>query len=143
VNEEVQARLLKYLDALETGVTKAGEFAAGEIGQTVKEFIAWRVADSILGALAMLAAAGLTVWIFGRAKKYCLAKSQDQRLSSVAKEEWQIASTLSSIGQNLLPFVFLVFLCMYVHSGIKVMVAPRVVLLEEVGAIVKNYGGKK
>jgi len=142
VNEDLKDRLSRYLDALESGVTKAGEFVGGEIGETVREFIVWRITESFVSAGVLVVAAVVAAFLIRRARDYALRMAGDEA-NKLTREDWLTGSRVLSVFMYLAPILLSFFVVQSVHRGVKAVVAPRVVLLEEVATVVKTYGGQK
>lgn len=145
MNEELKAKLVSYLDVLEAGAKKAGEFAATEVPETIREWLMWMAIERFTYAAAYLV---LSLAMFlgglwaGRHLYAAFIKNRDLRLEqkksySTSDEDffWN-AALLCRIAQglSLIPLVF--GTGYWAMHGTKVLVAPRVVIIEEVSHII-------
>lgn len=129
MNEELKGRLVKYLDNLEVAATKAHNFAAAEIPETIREYLLWLAIERSAYAVLFLIAA-IVVIILGkmaRASARDLRDSDDRNIALFFS--WSVPTAFASI-----------LVCVgvtYALSATKAIVAPRVVMVEEVAKIVK------
>ena len=148
MNPELQGKLVAYLDALERGAQKVGEFAADEVPQTIREWLVWLAVErfGIAAVLLIVCALLLTAgrWL---ARKFA-AMEQEERQRVAAKQpadrSWRDESWANSLwgwsvvmritqGLSVIPFLISFY---WTFQGVKVLVAPRVVLVEEVSKLV-------
>jgi len=134
VDDDLKGRLSKYLDALERGAQKAGEFAEAEIPATIREWLIWQACESGVIALGFLIAAVVAYLLCTkglRAAKNAPMMHQMDRDPLIA---------LAWAGRVLIPAALLIG---FVYNGlhtVKCIVAPRVVVVEKAAELVK---GKK
>lgn len=150
MNPELQAKLVTYLEGLEQGAVKAGEFAEREIPETVREWLMWLAIErfTYCGAflIASVAAFLLIRWCarlsYREWEKYvdewkALDPKKQPPFRCLDHTQWNgwlaltiiqyIAFTLLSIGT--------------VHwalAGLKVIVSPRVVIVEKVSELIRG-----
>ena len=142
MSDELQKKLLSYLDVLEAGAKKAGEFAQTEIPEAVREWLTWLAIErfSYAGVFLLLASVMFGVgWRMGR-KCYdlyqrCGNKEDTEAYcwSSDTIWNWAFAFRMLQVA-SVAPLIF--GTGYWTLQGMKVVVAPRVVIIEEVGRLV-------
>lgn len=131
MNPELQAKLVHYLDVLEKGAQKAGDFAEAEIPQLVREWLIWLAIERFGYAIMFLVACVALQWAFRvlfRSAKYYTAQDDD-----VLVPCW-FGSVLTAIAFTVCAFQAFD----WTLSGVKVLVAPRVVVVEKLAETVKH-----
>lgn len=125
MNEELQDRIAKYLDALEMSATNAGQFAIEQAPLVAQEYLAWCFYSALVVAVALLAAGSLGLGAtFFACRRYVKGKD---------------ITDCPEIMLSIIPT--LISACMVTASveraaaALKVAVAPRVVLLEKVAEL--------
>jgi hypothetical protein len=137
VDDQLKARLEKYLDALEKGAQKAGEFAEVEIPQAIKEWLWWYGIEHAIYALCFLAG----IVVVGVVCHSLLRKSRAWAPTSTWDKEVRGNCVGAAwTGRVLLPLLLSIGLVHHLMEVIKVVVSPRVVLIEKVADVIK---GKK
>lgn len=141
MNDELQKKVLNYLDVLEAGAKKAGEFAETEVPQTIREWLTWLAVERFSYAAAFLVASSTVFFVglwAGRKLYTSYVETRSRRLAenksySTGEEDycWN-AAVFCRVAQaiSLIPLVF--GTGYWTMQGTKVLVAPRVVLIEEV-----------
>lgn len=137
MDENLKARLDKYLDALEKGATRAGEFAEVEIPATIREYLVWYGVEHAIYAVCFVAVA-LVCFLMGRRFYPAVKKYLDD--NQAWDEPPVIGLVVSWILKNLVPWLFLIGFVVHAMDVVKVCVSPRIVLVEKVADVVK---GKK
>lgn len=124
MNEELEKRLLKYLDALESSVKTAGDFAADQVPDVCQQFLAWEFWSCILFA-AM--AVGFAIAFAGM----CVRWKRSAAWDAECAYSWGASLAFAGVVlSTVLAFVA-------VYHAVKVAVAPKVVLLEKVSTMIR------
>lgn len=126
MEKDLTQRLGLYLDEIEKAVKTGGEFAAEQAPLLVQEFLAWTFWEATLAMVASLAAAAL----LGLACRK-LVKWNHAAESYVDAEPLIVGGVVT----GLVGLMMLIPAAINAHKMVKVSVAPRVVLVEEVGRI--------
>lgn len=148
MNPELQAKLVQYLDGLEKGAAKVGEFAEREIPETIREWLLWLAVERFTYAAALLISATVLIVLLRRLhaaipgwtakdienekKRFPMIYRDREPTASDASCEvywllatagWCLAAVLAIVGgwQAL--------------QGVKVLVSPRVVIVEKVAEL--------
>lgn len=135
MRDELQKRLMAYLDAAERGIREAGPVVGGELEALVREFMLWRMIDFGCHSAFWLVALGLSVWCWVRAVKW--VKGNPDTFNGISGPPVEVClSAVNVVGIGLT--LALGWQATW-HAGqaVKVKVAPRVVVLEEVSRLVK------
>ena len=125
MNEEfivgVETRITKYLDAIESTSSHAGDFVLEQTPLVVQEFLNWYFYSHLVYGLTWLffslifGVVSLVLW-----KKF----AEDDALGTM------MAISISTMG-----FLFIMFVVNAI-SVVKVTTAPRLILLEKVGELI-------
>ena len=126
MEKDLTQRLGLYLDEIEKAVKTGGEFAAEQAPLLVQEFLAWTFWEATLAMIAWLLAAALLGLM---CRKFC--KWGRAAVSYLDQNPLFLGCVLS----GLFGLVMLIPAAINAHKMVKVSVAPRVVLVEEVGRI--------
>ena len=126
MNEEfktdIESRITSYLDAIEASAGTAGEFVAEQTPLVAQEYLAWLFWGSVMKS-AGLGVAFLLLSIVIYVAVRCMKKH----------EVWEVSPFLA------FPIFGLIFSSFELVRGliqvVKVIVAPRVVLLEKVAEL--------
>ena len=131
MDERFKDKALSYLDKMEAAAAKVGEFAETEIPETIREWLLWLAVERFAYAAAFLAVAIVFVVV--------------SRKTLAAAGGWKGVGN-SPVGEPVAVVVILMWLASagcfigagsWSLHGLKVVIAPRVVLVEEVAKIVK------
>jgi len=142
VNPELQAKLVAYLGALEKGAEKVGDFAEREIPATIHEWLVWLAVERF--AYAALFLVGMLVAFFGIRWLARLSYSTwDEFRKTEAYTKFQddsnwngwLALTILQVTATGLLSIGLIYWSM---QAVKVIVAPRVVIVEKVAELVSS-----
>lgn len=141
VDEQLKAKLIAYLDKMESAATAVGDFAAVEIPATIREYLTWLAVEHATYAVMHLTP--LLIWLFLRTTLNGAITWADK-----SDAEWE---TPLPIGARFLKwgglgFAFFHFNVMgvpHAMTSAKVVFAPRVVILEKVGSFVGAVKGAK
>lgn len=140
MNEELKAKMLAYLGKLESVAEKASDFAAAEIPETVREYLRWLVVEHVAYALAGFVP--MILWLCClRVMNRWQAYGDDQRKINKWDNDHACFSRATKYGGFLVAAIAIVFITgSQVLKATKVVVAPRVVILEEIAKLtgVKN-----
>lgn len=128
MNDELKARLTKYLDALEAGVAKGGDFIGDQAPEVAREWLAWEFWDSITIAVVFLLAAILCGFAVRLVAK----------METPASDDAKTSLSILALGLLVLIGLSLFMIASYGKAAVKVCVAPRVVLIEKVAEVVKG-----
>lgn len=141
MNPDLQAKLVTYLDSLEKGAAKVGEFAEREIPETIREWLLWLAIERFTYAAAFLVAAIVTAVIARR------VAAIHRRWADEYVVKWpnSLVDYTGVYVSQAIGFTVAV-LCLlgvghWAIQGTKVIVAPRVVIVEKVAELAKG-GGK-
>lgn len=133
MGDELQKRLLSYLDAAEKGIREAGPVVGGELEALVREWLTWMFIERVGLAVLFVALASVTVvmttWAWRAAGRL------DSMDRPPARAVWAVLGTLAAIGLAAGGGHWAL-------QAVKVRVAPRVVVLEEVARLVKPVAPK-
>ena len=142
MNDELQKKLLIYLDVLEAGAKKAGEFAQTEIPEAVREWLTWLAIERFSYAAVFLLLSVMMFVVGLRSGRQCYDlylrcwNKEDKEAYAWSSDTiygWSVASRVLQAA-SLVPLIF--GTGYYLMQGTKVVVAPRVVIIEEVGKLV-------
>lgn len=118
VNPDLQAKLVTYLDGLEKGAAKVGEFAEREIPETIREWLLWLAVERFTYAALCLLGVVIVAAIMRKLLKQCKGDED------VAVPVWLFGGTALCFG--------IFGTVHYGMAGAKVVIAPRVVIVEKV-----------
>lgn len=130
--EEIQARLLRYLDQMESLISQGVELGKDEVPQFVNELLQWVFWSNCLNIVCfVIILAGLGALI-RFSHRYNLDQSNDDApprfiVIGIAYVVGIIISIVM-IGDGILPSV---------RKVVKVQVAPRLVIVDELKSLVK------
>jgi hypothetical protein len=123
VSEEVQAKMLQYLQQFEAGVKSAADFSAEQAPLVVQEFLAWEFWSNFIGGLSC--AFAMIVVLIGAFIVYKKAEEGSAE---------RIVATVLTFAFSIL---LLIPTSIHLSRALKIKVAPRVVVLEEISKLVK------
>ena len=125
MNDELQERLSRYLDALEASATNAGQFVAEQTPLVAQEYLAWCFYGALIIAVASLAGGslviGLTLFAFRKQTK--------------GKDIIDCPELVLGVIPLLLSALLIAISVDLAAAALKVAVVPRVVLLEKVAEL--------
>ena len=125
MNEEIQQRITKYLDAIEASAQGAGDFVSEQAPMVAQEYLAWVFWSSALGAVGLMVA-GVTGLVFS-----VLFLKQFLKNKEFIEHPEAMLTAIPIIIAGLAVGVGL----QNAGTALKVSVAPRVVLLEKVSEL--------
>lgn len=152
MNPDLQAKLVTYLDGLEKGAAKVGEFAEREIPETIREWLMWLAIERFTYAALFLVgsvAAWLLIRWFARLsyrewekyiddwKQLTGQKPQYRYLDHTHWNGWLFLTIVQWAAAILLSIGTVT----WGLQATKVIVSPRVVIVEKVAELAK--GGAK
>lgn len=132
MDEQFKAKLLSYMDKVEAGLQKGADFAEQEIPLAIQEWLMWLAVERFSYAAAFLGGA-IVVGVMAR-KLW----RQDFSVFDAAGGITFRASRIASLALWLIFPILMAASFTWAMSGVKVLVAPRVVLVEEVAKLVKD-----
>lgn len=121
MNTEIQERLTKYMDHLEAAATGVSDFASEQAPLVIDEYITLCLYNAVVAAVTI----GLLTLCFLFSAFYCGVKQYRLR-DEINDGAWGVAAAVIC-AVSALPIAFFVG---SVLDIIKVIVAPRVVILE-------------
>lgn len=122
MNDELKTKMLEYLQQFENQIKEAGEFAKSEVPLVVQEYLQWQILSNLATALMFIAGAIFIQIFFGRL------------IERLVQEE---EKTPARIFLGAVVLMLFIFAMPPAHSAAKAHVAPRVVILEKIGELVK------
>lgn len=125
MNPEIADRLTKYLDTLEKGLDKAGDFIAEQAPLVVQELLAWRFWEAAMLAVVLALGVLLCIALWKPAKHFQI-------------DDYDECGPL--FARIILATTITVMTGFAIQNGIaavKVKVAPRLIVLEEVRHLAK------
>lgn len=126
MNDQLRDKLIRYLDALEAATQKAGDFASAEIPEAIREYLMWLTIERFAFAIAFTIPVIVWLIVHGRIKA-AMAKLDKYDLAPVGLFYW-----MARVGI----YAFLIGTLHWGLAGVKVVIAPRVVIVEEIGSFV-------
>lgn len=133
MNEELQTRLLKYMDHLEQYAQQGGDFVAEQTPLLVQEFLAWEFWYHLAWGACMLVVS-VAMWsacvMCLRAAKYAFKEDRDNL------DGFMPFVLLAPIVGGIAALLF-VSAFNGLASAAKVHMAPRVYLLEHIAEMAK------
>lgn len=132
MDEQFKAKLLSYMDKVEAAAQKVSDFAETEVPEAIKEWLTWLCVERFSYAAAFLVGA-VVVGVVAR-KLW----RQDFSVFDDAAGITFRASRIASLALWLIFPILMAASFTWAMSGVKVLVAPRVVLVEEVAKLVKD-----
>ena len=121
VNEEVQQKMLEYLQTFEQGIKKAGEFSAEQAPLVVQEFLQWVIVSNVV--LGILAGGLLLLSVSIAIRYHWKLEGEDKAFL------WLFAAVpIIAFG--------IAFVTCGERAG-KAWIAPRIVVLEKISTLVK------
>jgi hypothetical protein len=127
MNEEIKNRIDGYLDAIQSSAQQAGEIIAEQTPLVAQEFLAWYFWDSVTFAIIALIVFSFTsIATYVGLQKSLEAIDSDSEMADL-------------VPLMIFPVMLLIlsggFALENIRCAMKVSVAPRVVLLEEVSKL--------
>lgn len=127
MNEEIQQRITKYLDAIESQASSAGDFVVEQTPLLAQEYLAWEFWSSVINSVALLpVGVALAICCILGFRAFWKCENREQHPEVVIL-----------IVPLLLSFACFLQSVDLGRRAVKVSVAPRVVLLEKVSELVK------
>lgn len=137
MNPELQAKLVTYLDGLEKGAAKVGEFAEREIPETIREWLMWMAVENF--AYGTLLLVGGVASYFVSRSIYRWASDQMKGVQWMHRDPGhELAAAFGAVARVLAPVLLVSFSVPFFMKGVKVIVAPRVVIVEKVAELAKH-----
>jgi hypothetical protein len=133
MDEQLKSKLLGYLDGLEKSASKLSDSAVTEIPLTVQEWLQWQAIYCFGGGVLWLGMmmAGLAIWYTAyRFIRWLLDQKEREDDALVV-----VAGIVAGLIGTPLLCVGLVHAIWSFSDGVKVVVAPRVVILEKVAEL--------
>lgn len=130
MNAELQETMLRYLNGLEARLSRVEDFASDQVPLLVQEWLRWEFWSNIIKMSGWAMLALLLVLLFRWCvKEYKAAKDDETRNASC------FFGTVFFAGSVLSVIPVLV----YAYSATKVIIAPRVVIVENVAETLKGH----
>lgn len=148
MDEAFKAKLLKYLDGLETAAGKVQDFASAEIPLFVREWLLWHAVSNAVYAVGFLLVAVAALWVGVRlvrwgygnwnasCEEYKAAKNDSSRRWAADEAGNRAAGVI--FGGLVLSAAGLFGFAVAGHfalAALKVAVAPRVVVVEKIAEL--------
>ncbi len=130
MNEQIQQEILKYLQAFQSGVEKAGTFTAEQAPLVVQEFIQWQIWGNLLEVLYF----GLGLFICYK----LFLKLKKDLLEFVVKNKYSSGAEVLYVPLTIVALIFAMFFFYALSSAAKALVAPRVVVIEKISELTKG-----
>jgi len=128
MNEQLQQRLLQYLNGLESLADKSGDFLGDQIPQIALEIIRFGAAQHII-LLVLFASIAICVEVARRrVVGYMISQSKMYDASDMIGP---------SACFGIVTIIFIVFSILELLEATKAIVAPRLFLLEYVKTLIK------
>lgn len=127
MNDEIKAKLLQYVNGLESVVESGGDFLSEQLPLFVKELLAWEFYSSIFLVVAFSILAAISCRLFCQCWRW-LDKHESIKGYNDFMPLFGIGLVLSFIASC----VFVILSLTNGYHSVKVAVAPRVVLMEKV-----------
>ena len=126
MNEELKARMLKYLDTLES-VTKAGaDTAAEQLPELAQQFVMWKLWSSLA---CVVSCSAMLFLLWRLAVKHCIPRamktSDPEFVMFIGSLPFLVVSVPACVG-----------LCSCMMTFIKALVAPKLLVLEELAKLI-------
>lgn len=143
MNPELQTKLVAYLDGLEKGAAKVGEFAEREIPETIREWLLWLAVERFSYAAAFLIGAAVAYYFFrffARLLEDAAFEAHKKTPEAYQKEYGpDLGFAMCVRGMQIfIPAMLLIGFGCWVLQGVKVLIAPRVVIVEKVAELAKG-----
>jgi hypothetical protein len=135
INEELKSRLIRALDAIESGVHETGEFAKQEAPLVAREIATVGVVKGI-----GVGSAGLLVTVFALVVICKKMPTQMKRMTDINDDDGffvGLSAFISSIFTVPLAIVVAHGSCSMLSDGITALVAPRLYVIEYVAKLIK------
>jgi len=127
--EQLQAKLLEYLTALEAGIKQGGDFVAEQTPLVVQEFLAWMFAEAVIYAVVSF----IVFVIALRLLKLLWVHTADFH-----HEDREFCRAFGTFGLSVVAILSCGVAVHQSTRAIKVSVAPRVVVLEKSAELIKE-----
>ncbi len=143
MNPELQSKLVAYLDGLEKGAAKVGEFAEREIPETIREWLLWLAVERFTYAAAFLLAGLFVFYSMRWLARLCEDAAFDEHKRKPEKYQQEYAPDFGfaiccRCCQFALTILLLIGCGHWLLQGAKVLIAPRVVIVEKVAELAKG-----
>jgi len=135
--DEVKVRLTKYLDALEAGITKGGEFAQEQAPEVAREIIGWHIADNLMWFVFLLLVGALCYGL-ARASKSAIGPMPVKQPGEMHFEfdpkflHWAALRFLSVFIPLAISVAVYVAAFTSGMAAVKGLIAPRLVVIEKI-----------
>lgn len=130
MDEDLQSKLLSYLNKIEAVAGRAEDFASTEIPETIKEWLRWQMIDGCVTAAAMLVLGLLVPLLLYRLNRFMSSHLTDR--------DDRTAVTLLLSATSLISITPFYWSFQSAKDAAKVYYAPRVVIVEKVAELVKT-----
>lgn len=127
MNEEIQSKLVDYLDRIEQTVEAGGDFVATEAPLFVNELLAWTFWNNVIGGFSVL-----TILLLPIAVAW-LAIREMRRDKDFEGPGWFLLA-----GAFAAALMICSISCGQFQKAVKVKVAPRVVIVEQLSDLSKK-----
>lgn len=133
MDEQLKAKLISYLDKLESTAGKVGDLAATEIPEVIREYLTWLVIERSAYALAF--AVPIIVWLMLIKSWRTWIAWADERQKEY-REDWYIGIRLLKYSTLVVCLCSLIFgTGTWALAATKVIAAPRVVIVQEIASL--------
>lgn len=127
MTDEMKAQLAQLLAFLNDSIKGGKEFVAEQAPQFVKEMLAWYFWESVIWIII-----GVVVAIISYIAKRKIIESLDTKMYNYGES----VTMINAIYAVVMAIAFIV-ICSNVMEAVKVKVAPRVVLVDQVKAMIR------
>lgn len=149
MNPELQAKLVTYLDGLEKGAAKVGEFAEREIPETIREWLLWLAIERFTYA-ALFLVGSVAAWFLIR---WCARLSyqewekyiDDWKQRTDRKPDYRCLDHSNwngwlalTVAQWVTALLLSVGTIVWGLEATKVIVSPRVVIVEKAAELTRG-----
>ena len=132
--DKLEERLDKYLDFLEKSLVDGTEFVKEQAPDVVEQYLAWEFWSSLGYAGITLCVMVLMVYII----KVCNDDyNEEKKKPSPSEEALNLNGGLCAVTLALLVFLVFPIFIVNVKNAIKVKIAPKIVVLEELHKLSK------
>lgn len=132
MNAELQAKLMTYLEGLEKGAEKVGSFAEREIPETIREWLLWLAVENFAYAAMTLIAAAACILVARKIIKI------HGGLSEIGPQNDTPLPAMAVVGLPVVAVGMILASIPHLMMGVKVCIAPRVVIVEKVSELVRG-----
>lgn len=123
LENEIQQRITRYLDAIESSAQGAGEFVFEQTPMLAQEYLAWSFWCAVITSVTLLVAGCIVIAVSYVFVRRTLASSKSfEEYPEVMLVVFPVMLSIVAIGLSIES----------ASRAVKVKVAPRVVLMEKV-----------